>query len=239
METVPYNKKISDAIQDVLEGGNWKYDFDEINGMFTLTFGSSHGLNYDMLILTGEKDFETTMSFPVGTERDDLDLISTMAEFICLVNYERPRSLFFYHPQRGEIRYRERVKVNPYNPEKESVLASLVMAIGEIHSITPGILAILFQGATAEEALAIMEAGHDLVSSFMNALEHNATAEDVILSDETDSEGNPKTPRAFRYAIDLNTGEFLKGEFIDPDEEEEDDEEDLFKDPESFDSSLN
>ena len=154
MKTANYSDTIANAIKNFLETDNWHYTFNEAKGGFTFGLnmkGQLKKLNYTIIVHENSYSLYTTA--PIGADPEDQDMMLRMAEFICRANYGLRNGNFELDMGDGEIRYKCYVYCEGITPTTEIVRTSVYVPAGMFERYAPGILSIIFGGASAKDAL--------------------------------------------------------------------------------------
>lgn len=154
MKTTNYSDTIANAIKTFLETNDWHFTFDEEKGGFTFGLGMKgqmKKINY--IIRVHEDDYILYATAPIGADTDDPDMMLQMAEFICRANYGLRCGNFELDMRDGEIRYKCFVDCDGIIPTSEMVERSVHVPAGMFNRYAPGILSIIFGGASAKDAV--------------------------------------------------------------------------------------
>ena len=154
MNMMHYSVEIADAINDFLTNDDWHFTFDEKRGLFK--FGISHrGVLKKIEYAVDVKDDEYLVYAicPLGVRENDAELMSIMAEFICRANYCLMMGNFELDCNDGEIRYKVHICCGNGIPDEDVIKRSIICPSAMFERYGPGITAILFEGATAKEAI--------------------------------------------------------------------------------------
>ena len=151
-----YSGEIATMIGAFLKADNWNYDFDKETGNFRFGLNTSSKLkSIEYYVRVNTDAYCVYAISPVGADVSNLEERAAMAEFLCRANYGMRYGNFEMDLQDGELRYKFFVDCDGVLPSPAIVKDSIYMPAATFHHYTPGILAILFNGASAEEAIAL------------------------------------------------------------------------------------
>ncbi|OUO94985.1 hypothetical protein [Cloacibacillus sp. An23] len=158
METREYSAGIADAVKSFLEGEKWNFDFDEEKGVFTF------GLNLDgkikeakYFITVDVDDYTVYARSPIGADKNDEKMMTTMADFVCRANYGLKNGNFEFDMRDGEIRYKSFVDCESMIPNQDVIRNSIYCPASMLERYGAGIVDIICINATAEDAIAKCE----------------------------------------------------------------------------------
>ena len=154
MRRYEYSDKIVNVVKQFLEEDDWHYSFNEETGIFR--FGlkiRSKIQNISYVIDVHDDEFVTYGMCPIGVDREDLEMMTQMAEFICRANYGLKNGCFEMDWRDGEIRFRSYVDCENLLPSTTVVKNSVHCTAAMIKRYAPGIVDIIFGGAKAEDAI--------------------------------------------------------------------------------------
>ena len=149
-----YSAEIADAVKKFLTDDEWNFDFDEKEGHFKfgLTLdGKLKDARYYIII--NEDGYTVYAVSPIGAKKDDAHQIAVTAEFVCRANYGLKNGNFELDVRDGEIRYKCYVDCDCMLPSKEVIQNSIYCPAQMLDRYGDGIVDILCNGATAEEAV--------------------------------------------------------------------------------------
>lgn len=151
-----YSGEIATMIGAFLKADNWNYDFDKETGNFRFGLNTSSKLkSIEYYIRVNTDAYCVYAISPVGADVSNLEERAAMAEFLCRANYGMRYGNFEMDLRDGELRYKFFVDCDGALPSPAIVKDSIYMPAATFHRYTPGILAILFSGASAEEAIGL------------------------------------------------------------------------------------
>lgn len=154
MRRYEYSDEIVNVVKQFLEEDDWHYSFNEETGIFR--FGlkiRSKIQNISYVIDVHDDEFVTYGMCPIGVDREDLEMMTQMAEFICRANYGLKNGCFEMDWRDGEIRFRSYVDCENLLPSTTVVKNSVHCTAAMIKRYAPGIVDIIFGGAKAEDAI--------------------------------------------------------------------------------------
>ena len=153
-----YNTEITDAIKTFLDEDDWHYNFENENGVFR--FGVAlHGKmkNIQLLVGVNEDDYNVYAISPLSADQDDPEQMRQMAEFICRANYGLRDGNFEMDFNDGELRYKCFVNCKGFIPTKDVIGASIHCPAAMFNRYSKGIIQILFNDMSAEDAVLLCE----------------------------------------------------------------------------------
>lgn len=154
MRRYEYSDEIVNVVKKFLADDDWHYSFNEDTGIFR--FGlriRSKIQSISYVIDVHEDEFVTYGMCPIGADREDPEMMAQMAEFICRANYGLKNGCFEFDFRDGEIRFRSYVDCENQLPSKDVVKNSVHCTAVMIKRYAPGIVDIIFGGATAKDAI--------------------------------------------------------------------------------------
>ena len=154
MRRYEYSDEIVNVVKQFLEEDDWHYSFNEETGIFR--FGlkiRSKIQNISYVIDVHDDEFVTYGMCPIGVDREDLEMMAQMAEFICRANYGLKNGCFEMDWRDGEIRFRSYVDCENLLPSTTVVKNSVHCTAAMIKRYAPGIVDIIFGGAKAKDAI--------------------------------------------------------------------------------------
>ena len=149
-----YSVGIAEAVKNFLTEDEWRFDFDEQEGIFRFGLsldGKIKEIRY--LIIISLDDYTVYATSPIGVEKSDDKMLSTMAEFVCRVNYGLKNGNFELDLRDGEIRYKCYVDCDSTVPNPDVIGNSLYCPAHMFERYGIGIIEIMFANATAAEAV--------------------------------------------------------------------------------------
>lgn len=156
-----YSVAIANAIAAFLRDDHWHYKFDEKEGVYHTNVQLESGLNHiDVHIQVYDDSFSVNAISPINVKKDPAKR-KEMAEFICRANYGLCCGAFQYDIRNGEILYKVFVLCQNIIPSPEMVKYSLYIPALMFDKYADGILAILFAGANAKDAVIACEVPDD------------------------------------------------------------------------------
>lgn len=149
-----YSKNIADAIHNVLTEDNWRFSFDEKQGLFKFNLtvkGKIKKISYGIGVQ--ENEYLVYGISPLGADNSDDKMMASMAEFICRANYGLNNGNFELDMRDGEIRYKIYVDCRNITPSPEIVKRSIQYPAAMFERYGEGIVDIIFGNRTAKEAV--------------------------------------------------------------------------------------
>lgn len=153
-----YNQEIVDAVKSFLDGDAWHYRFDSDAGVFH--FGVNlHGKmkNVQYLVGINERDYVVYAISPLSADQDDADQMRKMSEFVCRANYGLRDGNFELDFRDGELRYKCFMNCNGVIPNKNMIGSSIHCPAAMFDRYGKGIVQILFNDMSAEDAIELCE----------------------------------------------------------------------------------
>lgn len=158
MFTREYSQQIADCIRNFLTEDDWHFTFDENIGVFRFTLNlKSRIKKVDYHIFVSDDEYLVYGVCPIGAESDDSEMIAEMARFVCRANYGLHNGCFELDANDGEIRYKSYVDCEEQLPSREIIRNSIYVVASMYNRYSSGLLAVVFAGASAEEAIAMCE----------------------------------------------------------------------------------
>ena len=147
-----YSETIARAIDTYLKENDWNFSFDEENGLFRFMLSLSSTLKkIHYIIDVKEDDYIVYAIAPLGAEKEDPQMMATMAEFICRINYGLMNGNFDMRD--GEIRFKCFVECDGIIPTDDMVRHSIHCPAVMFERYGGGIVDIIYGNATAKEAV--------------------------------------------------------------------------------------
>ncbi len=156
-----YSRKIQTVIDNFLRDDDWNYSFHEENGVFE--FGLSlRGVikSVKYIVDVWENDFMVYAVCPFGVDQDNPFQISNMSMYLTMVNYGLRNGNFELDVRDGEIRYKCFVECKNMVLSPEAVEVNISIPAMMYDRYGRGIVNILVNDATAEEAISLCEDRH-------------------------------------------------------------------------------
>lgn len=162
MRRYEYSDEIVNVIKKFLEDDDWHYSFDEDTGIFRFDLrirSKIQSISY--VIDVHDDEYVTYGMCPIGADHENREMMAQMAEFICRANYGLKNGCFELDFRDGEIRFRSYVDCENCIPSAEVVKNSVHCTAAMIKRYAPGIVDIIFSGATAKDAITKCEKSRD------------------------------------------------------------------------------
>lgn len=172
-----YSKAIAGAFNRWLTDDDWKYDFNEGDGRFSMrlqTSGKLKVLNYNIFI---EDDaFGVYAQCGVGVEKGNKAQMRSMAEFLMRANYRLKHGSFELDMEDGEISYKCHVECGSQVPDDSVIRFSIHACANAFEQYEQGILGILMNNADPEEMFDLCQSKRDGIrKKLLDLLEGNGT----------------------------------------------------------------
>lgn len=153
MKTKKYSETIANVINTFLTEDEWNYSFDEDEGVFRFNLSLNSKIKSISYVIRVRKDSYLVYAVsPVGVDAEDKKAVSSMAEFICRINYGLNNGSFDFDVSDGEITYRCFVDCNGIVPTSGMVETSIHCPGSMFKRYGDGIVNVAFGYSTAEEA---------------------------------------------------------------------------------------
>ena len=149
-----YSKRISDAINKFLTDDDWLYSFDKERGRFVFSLGLDGKIikHLSFCIDIDEDEYMVLVTSPLGADENDHKMMSSMAEFLCLINHRLKCGCFDMDMKDGEIRYKVFVDCNGITPSMEMIKNSICCPASMFKHYKSGIVDIILKNASAGDA---------------------------------------------------------------------------------------
>ena len=148
-----YSTKIADAITKFLKEDNWHYQFDEKDGTVKMGLRLEGELDHvDICIHVYDDSFTVSAVSPIKVKKNPQKR-REMAEFICRANYGLMCGGFQYDIRDGEVLYKVGILCQGITPTQEMVEHSLYIPALMLDKYSGGMFAVLYGGASAEDAV--------------------------------------------------------------------------------------
>lgn len=153
-----YNQEIVDAVKSFLDENAWHYQFDSDAGIFH--FGVNlHGKikNVQYLVGINERDYIVYAISPLSVDQNEDDQMRKMSEFVCRANYGLRDGNFELDFRDGELRYKCFMNCNGVIPTMNMIGSSIHCPAAMFDRYGRGIVQILFNDMSAEDAIELSE----------------------------------------------------------------------------------
>ncbi len=153
-----YSISIARAVNAYLKKDNWKYSFDNEEGLFNFSLSLQCKIKtVDYLIRIREDDFIVYAVSSISADENDPEGLNKLAEFFCRANYGIRNGNFEMDYSDGEIRYKSYVDCEDITPSDAMIRNGLYVPATMFERYAAGILAVLFGGSDPEEAVRACE----------------------------------------------------------------------------------
>lgn len=174
-----YSAEIANAITQFLTEDDWHYRFDEGDGTYRMGLRLEGDLDHvDIHIHVYDDSFTVSVVSPIKVKKNPAKR-QEMAEFICRANYGLKCGGFQYDIRDGEILYKVYVSCHNMVPSQEMVKHSLYIPAAMFDKYSGGMLAILFGGSNAKDAVDACERPSDEAAEILETLEAAAESRDI------------------------------------------------------------
>ena len=158
MSEFNFSVEIASIFGAFLKTDDWSYRFDKEDGVFYFTLNLHNKLkNLEYRARIHNDSFCVYAICPICADVENPEERAAMAEFICRANYGLRYGNFEFDVRDGELRFKIFVDCDKKLPSPEVVKNSVYIPALLFERYAPGILAILFNGASAEEAIELSE----------------------------------------------------------------------------------
>ncbi len=163
-----FSHELADTIRGHLDDMDWKYTWDEEDGIIHYSVGLKgcrlHSAN--ALLAVRGNSFSTYTICPLSGSPDDRDGMLALAEFFSRANYGLTHGNFEFDFRDGEIRYKVTIDCDGVLPSRQMVRDAVNIPISMFQRYGDGITAVLFGMKSAEEAVKDCEkSSSDLLSA--------------------------------------------------------------------------
>ena len=153
-----YNPEIVGQIGTFLDDNDWKYSFDDKNGLFRFSVNTRGNIkNVQMAVDINEDCYNVYAISPLSADRDVPEQMGEMAEFVCRANYGLRAGNFELDFNDGELRFKYFVNCDGITPSQEIIRDSIHCPAAMFSRYGGGVLQILFSGMSAADAVAQCE----------------------------------------------------------------------------------
>ena len=149
-----YSQDIASAVRNFLIDDDWKFDFNDGRGIFM--FGVNIGgkmKNVDCRLIIRDDSYTSYAISPINADADDADVMKNIAEFVCRANYGIRNGNFELDMRDGELRYKVHVDCSGGVPARSVIRNSIYVPAVAFEHYAPGMLDVIFKGASAAEAI--------------------------------------------------------------------------------------
>lgn len=154
MDVSNYSRKISKIINTFLKEDAWKYIFDDNSGIFRFSLnlhGRIKSISYYIVIK--EDGYIVYAVSPIGVDKNDLNSMTRMAEFICRANYGLKNGNFEMDFRDGELRYKVFVDCTGINPSNDIIKTSIYSPALMFERYGGGITDVIFSDISVESSI--------------------------------------------------------------------------------------
>lgn len=156
--TKTYSKPLAEAINQFLTEDDWKFSFNEDEGIFSFKLNLENMLKHvEYYVRVRKEDYIVHVIAPINADHTDQQVIAQMAEFICRANFGIVNGNFELDLTDGEIRYKCFVNCDGCSPSSEVIKDSIYVPASMYDRYASGLIGVLFGQLTAQEAIAKCE----------------------------------------------------------------------------------
>lgn len=153
MEEITYSENIVNEITHFPTEDEWNFSFDDQRGLFRFTLSIEGKIKkLDYIIDVREDEYIVYAISPIGADKDDKEIMASMAEFICRVNYGMRNGNFEFDMEDGEVRFKSYVDCDGSNPTAAIIKNSIYCPAVIFDNYENGIADIIFNHISAKEA---------------------------------------------------------------------------------------
>ena len=184
-----YSPDIVDAVRAYLDANDWRYTFYEEHGLIRFglnTHGRIKNIMYSVNI--NMTDYNVYAVCPISPDVENAEEMHRMNEFLARSNYGLCDGNFEMDFRDGEIRYKTYVNCGDHIPSEETVRKSIQVAAAMYDRYSGGILGVLFQGETPEDAVKRCESEDDISPSQLREILQRLQAGSESEEDEDDDD---------------------------------------------------
>lgn len=150
-----YNEKLAQAIGtffQVTQGP--KYDFDQENGVLHFSI-EINGKMRTLLcaICMEEDDFMTFVTYPVGGDPSDKEMMLCLSEFLLRANYNLKMGSFQLNWEDGKVRFKLFTNCEGSLPMEEIIQQGIMYPLIMCEHYGDGFLDVIFGGVSPQEAV--------------------------------------------------------------------------------------
>lgn len=194
-----YSKSLAEKIGHFLSQDDWRYRFNEEDGIFRFTLGVDRKIktiSYSVLVY--EDSFTVHGDCPVGPETNDRVMMSRVAEFICRANYGLRNGNFGMDFEDGQVEFKSFVDCEGIEPSDAMIRNSIYTVAGMIRRYEPGLLAVLFKDESPEKAVMDCEKKYTLLNKLLG---------DDACQDDDDHPDMSELKRRLQELVDTEAGD--------------------------------
>lgn len=149
-----YSKELVNLVKQFLIKSDWRFSFDEEEGMFGFGLRIKNKLQrIDYVVNVCENEILFYGLCPIYADCNDIDMMTRLAEFFCRINYGLRNGCFEFDFRDGEIGFKSFIDCDGFMPSNEVIKNSIHCTVAMYKIYAPGIIAIIFSGCTAKEAM--------------------------------------------------------------------------------------
>ena len=157
-----YSEELVNIVKQFLIDDDWKFSFDENNGVFDFNLSVKSKIQKVMYRVDVYEDKIVVYGMcPIGVDSTDAYMMQQMAEFLCRANYNLMNGCFELDFRDGEIQFRSYIDCEKLTPSTEVIENSIYCTAVMFKRYAPGILDIIFSYSNAEDAISKCEESLD------------------------------------------------------------------------------
>lgn len=196
MKNRSYSQPIAEAINTFLTTNDFKFRFDEDEGVFSFgvtILSRAKSLHYTVIL--HDHSFAVHTSFPLGPDPTNEQELTNIANFLTRANYGMRTGNFEMNMDSGEIFYKVYCNCCGIEPNESMIRESIECPAAMFERYGDGILDILFNNLSAKLAVRRCESDHtarvEAMKKKLDAL--NAAIEEKIAAAEEKAGGEEPT----------------------------------------------
>lgn len=153
MSKVEYSHKATEFVREYLDDINWRYYFDEDNGVFRFDVGIEGKLSsiaYTIRVILG--GIMILAYCPIKPDSDNIKMMHATVEYINRINYAITIGNLEMDHEDGEIRYRFFIGCDGGLPNNEAMKDGIDSGLYLYERIGEGLIGIIFKDMNVEQA---------------------------------------------------------------------------------------
>ena len=143
-----FNPEIVSKVREFLDNDDWNYSFDEERGLFRFNLNVDsklRKLNY--IIDVKDDEYLVYGILPVGGDKDDDEMMTNLAKFVCCANYGLKNGSFELDFNDGEVRFKTYVDCDEQLPGNRVIRNSIYCVAAMVEHYAAGFIEVVFMGA--------------------------------------------------------------------------------------------
>ena len=153
MSDEKYMVEVAEAVKSFLQKDDWNYFFEEEKGIFQIPQRVGGYLRYLFYtIYVDDSGLTVYCTLPLGAMPDQLSELRAMEEYAVRINYGLRYGFFMFNRDKGDLRYVMYVHCKYVMPSEDIIRKCLYLPLSMLRRYSPGVIDILFRGASAKDA---------------------------------------------------------------------------------------